>query len=87
MKIPEFDVCLRRARLAAGYATKQALIDRVEVHRQTYTAMENGVRPNPAWRYVYKIIVAGNLPLEEFFPERCILDAADRIASSNGDKS
>ncbi len=79
MKVRNFSECLRRARKDAGYATKKALFDKIGMGVMTYTYMENGNRPNPAWNHVYTLIVHGNLPLEAFFPPRTIREAHARL--------
>jgi hypothetical protein len=85
VKIPPFPDCLRRARVAAGYPTKQALIDHLGMRRTDYSRLENGYRPNPAWNHVYSLIVGGNLPIEKFFPKKMIMDAARRLEPNGED--
>jgi DNA-binding XRE family transcriptional regulator len=80
--------CLAAARRAAGIPSQAELARRVGLRRHQYGRMEAGARPNPAWEYVYRIIVGGGLGLEHFFPRDMIISACKRIAAAdrNGDK-
>lgn len=79
LKVPDFPTLIRQAREWMGWPSMSAAAREAGVHRNHWSRVETGVRPNPQWRLVYTLIAGGALPLEIFFPEEQILDSAARI--------
>ena len=59
---------LRRARVAAGYATHEAFAEALGVHRATYTKIEDGyyMPPLPRCRQIARLV---GRTVDELWPE------------------
>jgi DNA-binding XRE family transcriptional regulator len=87
LKVPSFGRCLGEARVRAGYGTKSALGQKVGLSRDRIYRMEVGDRSeNPTWQVAWKVIVAGELPLEYFFPPEMLKAAAGRLRRAGRSK-
>lgn len=86
VEVPRFGPLLATARRMAGVATQREMAARCGIDRLAYHRLETGDRSrNPGWDVVYRLLVGGSLPLEAFFPERTVLDAARRLVARRRD--
>jgi transcriptional regulator with XRE-family HTH domain len=78
VEVPDFSERLRAARELAGYPTQRSAAREIGMEANHLCRLERASRV-AAWPTVYRLIVGLRLPLELFFPEDLILDAARRI--------
>jgi DNA-binding phage protein len=79
--VTDFAAAFRAAIAAAGYEHPTAAAARAGVSRGNFYRYLTG-RPRPYWQSVAGLIETLDLPLEFFFPEARVLDAADRLRAT-----